>query len=177
MSCASSGLDGDDAGLNASRVRPDAVRLIDRPCHRAGFKIHLPRMQRTHDGVAGNDAVAERSALMRALVVHGEKAIAEVEDRNLPVANHRGPAFTRRNAVAMRYANPFHDITLSIGRRGMNCVGLTGVCPSSHASREAAFDLRSRSSNPIRAGSGAYTVSLRTLSMPTRSTKSYVRSR
>src|SRR6185312_8534989 len=124
--CASSRVNRHDAVLDARRVRPHTVILFGGPGDGARLQIHLPRMERTDDGVAGHDAVAERTALMRAQVVDGEKAIAEVEDGDLPLADDGRAALARRNAVARRDPDPAHDITLSIGRRGMNCAGLTG---------------------------------------------------
>src|SRR6266850_5089224 len=168
----SSGLDRNHACFDFRRIGADPVLLIGGPRDSAGFEIHFPLVQRADDGVACDDAVAERSALMRTLVVDGEKAIAEVENGDSLVADLGGSPFTRRDAVAGRNADPAHDKTLSMGRRGINCVGFTGDWPSSHASRDAAFDFFSRSRRPCRVASGAYTVSLRTLSIPTRSTKS-----
>src|SRR6476646_7561302 len=99
-------------------------------------------------------------------VVHGEKSIvAEVEDGDLAALNECRSSFSRRDIFAPGDSYPPHDGTLSIGRSGMNCVGLTGDCPSSHASCDAAFDFWSRSRRPARAESGAYAVSFRTLSM------------
>src|SRR6185369_3176640 len=142
----------------------------------ARFQIHLPGMQRTDDGLSGDDAVAQWSALVRTLVVDRQEAIAEVENGDLPSLDEGGAALTRRDGIARSHSNPTscvaHVVTLSMGCNGMNCVGFTGAWPSSHASRAVPFDFFSRSRRPIRTGSGAYTVSLRTLSIPRRSTKS-----
>src|ERR1043166_338057 len=148
MTFASLRLDGNHAVVvDARGIGSDAFRLVDGSCDCAGFKVHFPRVQRTHHGVAGDDPVAERPALMRTLVVDGKKAITEVEDRDLLIADERRPPLARRNAVARGDSDPIHDNTLSIGRRGMNCVGLTGDPPSSHASFYAALDFCSRSSS------------------------------
>src|SRR6266576_1500401 len=93
-------LDRNHASLDSRGVGPDAVMLIGRPRDGARLEVHCPRMQRTDDIVAGDDAVAERPALVGALVVDSEKTIAKVEDRNLSVADQRRAAFARRNAVA-----------------------------------------------------------------------------
>src|SRR5689334_15873560 len=115
MSFCPSRLDRNDAVFDTRRVGLHTVAAIRRPRDSAGFEIHLPGMQRAHDGFARDDAVAERPALMRTLVVDCEEPVAEIENRDLPLANERRASFTRWDAVACGNPNPTHDNTLSIG--------------------------------------------------------------
>src|SRR4051812_22605820 len=174
-------LDEQDPVLDARRKRRHASRLDRRPLHGPRLQIDFPGVERAHHRRACDDAVAQRPAVVRTAVVDGEIAVAEIEDRHLAVADADGAPFTRRNVPGGGDSNPVRAhgraLTVSSAWMGMNCVGCTGVCPSSQASRARAFDFRSRSSNASCAVSGAYTVSFRILSMPIRSTKSYVRSR
>src|SRR5207247_1931244 len=109
----------------------------------AGFQADSPRMERAHHRFAGHDSVGQRAALVRATVVDGEKAIAEVEEGDLPPAGHRRAPLTRRDVLAGRDAQPppvAHACTPSMDWIGMNCIGCTGAWPSSQASRARAFD-------------------------------------
>ena len=151
------------------------ITAVRRPHHGAALEIDLPGVQRAHHRGTGHDAVAERPALMWALRIGGKKPVAEIEQRQFAAADQHRPAFAGRDVVHRRHAYPSsvaHASTVSIARIGVNCAGVLGVCPSSHASLARAFDFASRSSSALRTVSGAYTVSLRTFSIPSRSTKS-----
>jgi hypothetical protein len=79
------------------------VLAVGRSLDLAGFEIHFPRVERTDDRTAGDDAVAERSAFVRALVVGGEKLVpcpersrgTEMEKRDLALANQHSSSLTR----------------------------------------------------------------------------------
>ena len=95
---------------------------------------------------------------MRAAVVDREKTAAEVEQRDLAIADPDGAPFTGRNAVSRGDSDPalsVHETTGSRGSSGMNWVRLTGVRPSCQASLERAFDLRNRSSRAVLAAAVA----------------------
>jgi hypothetical protein len=63
-------------------------------------------VQRTHDRFAGDDAVTQGAALVRALVVGGKDAIAEVEQRDLAIAeSHRSP-FAQRQILERGHTDP-----------------------------------------------------------------------
>ncbi|HKR27238.1 MAG TPA: hypothetical protein VJS11_07275 [Acidobacteriaceae bacterium] len=83
------------------------------------MKIYSPRMQRTDDRAAGNDPVRQRSTAMRAAVLDGEEALAEVEDGDLATVDLDCAPLTERNVFGMGNANPglrmFHWVTISIG--------------------------------------------------------------
>jgi hypothetical protein len=87
-----------------------------------GLKIDFPGMERAYDGPAGDNAVCQRPAAMRALVFHGEESITEVEDRNILARYMYGASFAQRNVFRIRDAEPlfrlrvlFHWYTFSIG--------------------------------------------------------------
>src|SRR5262245_52791113 len=106
-----------DVSLDPRRIAPDTGVGRDRPFDAAGREIDLPCMQRTDDGGAADDAVAERTALVRTAVVDSQEPIAEVEDRDLAVADERRPPLTRRDVVATGHTNPagiIHTGTFSI---------------------------------------------------------------
>src|SRR5262249_43459145 len=148
------------------------------PFHRAGREVHLPRVQRTDHRRAGDDAVAEGPASVRAAVPGREEAVPEVEHRNMATVHENLAPFARGEAVARRQPHAVMAAHVSVrparssAVSGTNCVGCLGACPSSHASRARAFERCSRSLKAARTASGAYTVSLRTFSMPRRATKS-----
>ena len=63
----------------------------------ARLQIDPPRMQRANGGRSGDDPVSERPAFVWASVVDGEKAIAQVEERDLSIANPHGAPLARWN--------------------------------------------------------------------------------
>lgn len=89
----------------------------------AGGEIYLPGVERTNDVAAGDDAVSERAAAVRAFVFDSEKAIAEIEDSDFVTGDLDGAAFTKRNGICTRDADPavcerfalVHWNTFSIG--------------------------------------------------------------
>ena len=154
------------------RQLPPARRLLD-----AGRKVRTqaaappgrstaPVSSRTFQACSGqttaqpaDDAVGQRSALVRAAVLDGQEPVAEVEDRQL-ARRRASPRVPRARGmlpvvVTRTQRGIAHELTSSSGRSGMNCDGCTGSRPSCHASRDRAFDLRSRSSSPARTSAGA----------------------
>src|SRR5438128_1766224 len=104
----------------------------------ARLEVHFPRVQRTDDGLARHDALAERSTAVGTPIVRGEEAIAKVEDGDVARADDDLAAFPRRDAVGRRDAYPAmvaHTGTSSMIFSGANCVGCFGIRPSSHGSR------------------------------------------
>src|SRR5262249_4413127 len=95
-----------DAILDARGVRANASGGIGRTLHRSCFEAHLPRVQRTHHRRARDDAIAQRAAAMRAAVLDGREAVAQIEDRDLASADDRRAPFTRRDVFASRDADP-----------------------------------------------------------------------
>src|SRR5687767_4370884 len=167
--------DHDDPVVDSRCISRDAFIVRGGALNRARVEPHLPRMQRADHRVARHDTVAERPAAVGALVVGGQEAIAEIEDGDLTSADRDCASFAERNALARRHAHPLvsiHARTFWSAWIGTNCDAVRGCRPSSHASTERAFERANRSRSPCRIGSVAYTVSLRTLSMPVRSTKS-----
>lgn len=67
------------------------VRVRRRPKNAAALEVDLPRVQRTDDGRAGDNAVAERAALVRTSIVGGENAVAQIEERDLAAGKHHRP--------------------------------------------------------------------------------------
>src|SRR5215472_14853059 len=75
---------------NGSIFNPGAKRLHATRCagttHTVpGFKAQLPRMQRADDRGAGDDAIGQRAALVRATIFDGKEALSKIEDGNLAV--------------------------------------------------------------------------------------------
>jgi hypothetical protein len=89
----------------------------------AGGEIYLPGVERTNNVAAGDDAVSERAAVMRALVFDSEKAVPEIEDSDFVTGDLDGSAFAKRNGICTRDADPavcerfalVHWNTFSIG--------------------------------------------------------------
>jgi hypothetical protein len=89
----------------------------------AGIEINFPGMEWTDDRSAGDDAVGQRTAAMRALVFDGEESIAEIEDRDVVAGYLYGTAFPQRNVFRLRDAEQLfrlrvgvcHWYTFSIG--------------------------------------------------------------
>src|SRR5687767_2323643 len=128
-----------------------------------------------HHRAAGDDAVAQRSASVRTLVVGSQEPVAEIEDRDLAIAKPDRASFAERDVLARGDLHPLwsvHASTFCSVWIGTNCDGVRGCRPSSQGSTARAFDFAKRSRRPCLTGSGAYTVSFRTFSMPVRSTKS-----
>ncbi len=178
---ASTGLDGErqldehDARLDPGGIAAHALAHAGRPHDCTGAQADLPGMERTDNRAVGDDPVGQRSSLVRTAVVDRCESISKIEDGDLAPADESGTALTHRDAVGRGDPYPsfvVHMSPCSIGCNGMNCVGCTGCAPSCHASRDRAFDFRRRSSSRRRTLSGAYTVSFRIRSIPTRSTKS-----
>src|SRR5437868_969568 len=123
------------------------------------LQVDLPCMKRTYHGCARNNSLGQRSALMRAAIINRQKLVPEIENCNLPSAHLDHSSFANGNIFACSSANPhlvfFHPASLSIDSIFTNCVGCRGASPSSHASRDAAFDLRKRSRSPCCIASGA----------------------
>ena len=68
-----------DSVFYPRRERRDTGRQR-RANRQAGIEIKSPAVQRTNHDSAGNDAIAQRTALMRALVFDGREPIAKVEN-------------------------------------------------------------------------------------------------
>src|SRR5690349_5943241 len=95
-----------DVSLEPRRIASDTGVRRRRPLDPAGREVDLPRMERTHDCGAAEDAIAERAAFVRAAVVHGEEPIAEVEDRDLAIAEPRLAPLTQRDVAAIGHTHP-----------------------------------------------------------------------
>jgi hypothetical protein len=97
----------------------------------AGREIYLPGVERTNDVAAGDDAVSERAAAVRAFVFDSEKTVSAIEDSNFVTGDLDGAAFAKRNGICTRDADPavcelfalVHWNTFSIGSICTNCVG------------------------------------------------------
>jgi hypothetical protein len=82
------------------------ILAVRRTLDAAALQVHFPRVQRTHDRAAGDDAVAQRPALVRALVVDGKEPIAEVEQRQVAIADKHGATFAQRDVGGLRDTDP-----------------------------------------------------------------------
>jgi hypothetical protein len=82
------------------------VFLAGGPFNPSGIEPHFPGVERADDRVAGDDAVTERAAFMRATVVGGEKTVAEVEDRDLTIAEDDRASFAQRKTKTPSLSSP-----------------------------------------------------------------------
>jgi hypothetical protein len=88
-----------------------------------GLQIDFPSVQRADDGSAADDTVSQRATTMWAFVLHGEKAIAKVEDRDLVPGNSYRAAFPQRDGFRPRDANPSFCLRVVVGHRYTFSIG------------------------------------------------------
>ena len=107
-----------DPVLDARRIRGDAGVLGSGPLDNARVEPHLPGVQRADDRVAGHDAIAQRSALVGALVVGRQKPIAKIEDGDLTSGQRDRASFAQRarvSAGSRASSDIVHASTFSMG--------------------------------------------------------------
>jgi hypothetical protein len=99
--------DDHDTGLHAHRIRRDLlVTGPGRPLNATIEEADLPGVQRADHRGAGHDPVREWTTLVRTPVVDREKAIAQIEDRNLAIGDADRTAFAPRDVLTRGDAYP-----------------------------------------------------------------------
>jgi hypothetical protein len=112
-------LDQNDAILDTRRKRLNAWRGGRRTQNVSRLEAYFQRVQRTDDRRAGDNALRQRAALVRAAVFDGQEAVAEVKDGDVAAGETHGTPLAQRDFLAPRSLDPSvrvaHRDILSIG--------------------------------------------------------------
>src|SRR5207237_3851684 len=109
---------GDDAGVDARGVRCDARAAGRWTLDHSRIEPYFPSVQRTDDGVAGDDPIAKGTTFVRAPIVRRQEAVAEIEKCNFPAGQHHGSSFSDGHVVTARHADPASFVHASTCSRG-----------------------------------------------------------
>jgi hypothetical protein len=86
------GFQQDNACFDASLECAHACRRVGWLGHTPALEIHLPGVKRADYGCSRNDTVRQRPAIVRTAIIHGQEAVAEIEDCDLLASDFHGAA-------------------------------------------------------------------------------------